>query len=228
MTCYFQNCDAKTVSKEHIPPKAFFPDDERHQLLTVRSCDAHNSAKSHNDLYVLAHICMNAAPSNRAREIFLTRVAPQLSYNDGKLRELLTEGAKRVSGGVAYRVDRRRLDEFFTALSCGLVFKSQKAQLPPNYRISHIYHQLEKSSGTHAEFEASVSEFYASCSEPLMNFGTPETRNERIYAAQIFGLAGYLGSITITHVFFGVFRVTSMLSMRPPLLAPHTPPGNNT
>lgn len=44
-----------------IPPKAFFPEGERDQLLTVRSCPHHNNAKSNDDLYVLAHICMNAS-----------------------------------------------------------------------------------------------------------------------------------------------------------------------
>lgn len=216
MTCYFQGCGEKDVSKEHIPPKAFFPDDERHQLLTVRSCDLHNSAKSHHDFYVLAQICMNASPSNRAREMFLMRVAPQLDFNGGRLRQLLAEGSEAVAGGVAYRVDVDRLDEFFTALSCGLVFKSQKAQLPANYRIGHIYHRLGKPGDKPSALELWIEEFYASDPSPLMSFGTPETHNERIYTAQIFGIRGYRGSITINHTFFGVFKVTSMLSMVAP------------
>lgn len=216
MTCYFQGCSAKGVSKEHIPPKSFFPDDERRQLLTVRSCDLHNSAKSHHDLYVLAQICMNASPSNRAREIFEARVVPQLDYNGGRLRQLLAKGAKQVGGGVAYLVEVERLDEFFTALSCGLVFKSQKAQLPVNYLIRHIYHRLGKIGEAPSALELAIEEFYGSRPSPLMSFGTPETHNERIYTAEIFGVPGFRGSITVRHTFFGVFNVTSMLSMVAP------------
>jgi hypothetical protein len=213
MTCYFQGCTAKAVSKEHIPPKAFFPSDEREQLLTVRACDAHNSAKSNDDFYVLAHICINASPSNRAREVFMTRVVPQLDHNGGRVGRLLARCAEAGEGGVAYPVDVRRFNEFFTALACGLVFRSQRAQLPQHFRIHHIYHQLGQPGEARPPIEFLIEEFYAGKPEALMNFGTPETRNERIYTAQIFGLPRFQSSITITHTFFGVFKVTSMLSL---------------
>ncbi len=74
------------------------------QLLTVKSCKKHNNDKSTNDLYVLAQICMNASPSNRAREVFQERVAPQLSHNNDMLRRMLLKGAVKVRGGIAYPV----------------------------------------------------------------------------------------------------------------------------
>lgn len=108
MTCYYQGCTSKGTTKEHIPPKAFFPEGERDQLLTVRSCPHHNNAKSNDDLYVLAHICMNASPSNRAREVWEAKVVPQLSFNGDKFREMLAAGAKPNSDGVKYPVNKRR------------------------------------------------------------------------------------------------------------------------
>ena len=92
MTCYFQGCKEKGVTKEHIPPRSFFPEGEKEQLLTVKSCKKHNNAKSKDDLYVLAQICMNASPSNRAREVSLNKVAPQLEFNNGALRKRLADG----------------------------------------------------------------------------------------------------------------------------------------
>ena len=213
MSCYFQGCGGKGTTKEHIPPRAFFPDNERHQLLTVKSCLLHNGGKSTDDLYVLAHICMNASPSNRAREIFFQRVAPQLAHNDGKLLALLNRDSEPHGDGVAYVLDMNRFDAFFTALSYGLVFKSQKAQLPDRYRIQHIYHRLGLPGDHRPPVEAFLEGFYASDPPGLMEFGTPETRNERIYSVKIFGVAGYGGSITLVHTFFGVFKVTSMLTM---------------
>ncbi len=38
ITCYFQGCIKQGETREHIPPKAFFPEDQREQLLTVKSC----------------------------------------------------------------------------------------------------------------------------------------------------------------------------------------------
>ena len=116
MSCYFQGCSQKGVTKEHIPPKSFFPKDEKEQLLTVKSCVDHNNAKSKDDLYVLAQICMNASPSNRAREIFFKKVKPQLDFNNGALRKKLAAGSVKLPDGTAkYPIDTNRLNEFFDA-----------------------------------------------------------------------------------------------------------------
>lgn len=213
MSCYFQGCKEKGTTKEHIPPRAFFPQGERSQLLTVKSCKAHNNDKSTNDLYVLAQICMNASPSNRAREVFQEKVAPQLSYNNGALRQMLAKNSIITKQGVIYPVDTARFDEFFTALSCGLIYKSQKTPLPSDYKINHIYHQLiSEATQEWRAFEASINSFYDGKPLEVMSFGNPDTRNERIYTVEIHGLPRFQGSITIVHRFFGVFKVTSMLT----------------
>jgi hypothetical protein len=213
MNCYFQGCTEKGSTKEHIPPRSFFPEGERVQLLTVKSCKAHNNDKSTNDLYVLAQICMNASPSNRAREVFQERVVPQLSHNNDALRRMLLKGSVTVPGGVMYPVDHARFDEFFTALSCGLIYKSQEAPLPSDYRIDHIYHRFVSYADAEQQaFEAHIDRFYDEKPLDFMAFGNPETRNERIYTVEIHGRPRFQGSITIVHRFFGVFKVTSMLT----------------
>jgi hypothetical protein len=213
MNCYFQGCAKKGVTKEHIPPRSFFPENERMQLLTVKSCKEHNNAKSKDDIYALAQICMNASPNNRAREVWLDRVSPQLSHNNGALRRLLSKDSTEADGGVKYQVDIPRLDDFFTALCCGLVFKSQKASLPSDYTLNHIYHNF--SGETKPEWEAlvsSIDQFYDGPAPEVLSFGKPDTHNERIYTVEIYGLPEFQGSITIVHKFFGVFKVTSMLT----------------
>ncbi|WDM66145.1 hypothetical protein [Xanthomonas cucurbitae] len=99
MTCYFQGCSAKGTTKEHIPPRSFFPEGEKEQLLTVKSCEKHNNAKSIDDLYVLAQICMNASPNNRAREVWGSKIVPQLEFNNGALRKRLAAGSVPLPGG---------------------------------------------------------------------------------------------------------------------------------
>jgi len=214
MTCYFQGCTAKGITREHIPPRSFFPDGEKEQLLTVKSCERHNNAKSKDDLYVLAQICMNASPNNRAREVFMERVVPQLEFNNGALRRRLAEGAVSLNHGtVKYKVDIARLDDFFTALSCGLIFKSCGSSLPANYSISHIYHNFRNEADSEMHrIEDAINTFYDGRPMAFMEFGDPDTKNERIYTATIFGVPGFKSSITIVHRFFGVFRVTSMLT----------------
>jgi hypothetical protein len=68
--CYY--CGAPSTSRDHVPPKAFFPErkdlrpgspDYRRNLLTVPSCDAHNNAASGDDQIaayaILAHERIN-------------------------------------------------------------------------------------------------------------------------------------------------------------------------
>jgi hypothetical protein len=93
MTCYYQGCTQRGTTKEHIPPKSFFPKDQRNQLLTVPSCELHNNAKSSDDIYVLAHICLNSSQSNQSRDVFIERVVPQLDFNSDALRKTLVAGS---------------------------------------------------------------------------------------------------------------------------------------
>src|SRR2546423_14667988 len=48
--CYM--CEQPGVTTEHVPPKAFFPDDRRFNLITVPSCWRHNESNSKDVEYV--------------------------------------------------------------------------------------------------------------------------------------------------------------------------------
>jgi hypothetical protein len=48
--CY--RCDADGVTREHVPPFSFFPEDFRINLWTVRSCEEHNISNSQDVEYV--------------------------------------------------------------------------------------------------------------------------------------------------------------------------------
>src|SRR3989344_5164982 len=81
-TCYA--CDQEATSKEHFPPKCFFPNRGKFlQLRTVPSCPKHNGNKSDDDLYVLTHICLNTSRngSNLPAKRFFESVLPQLKHS---------------------------------------------------------------------------------------------------------------------------------------------------
>ena len=215
MPCYYQDCLLPPTTKEHIPPKAFFPDDQRDQLLTVKSCELHNNSKSHDDTYVLSQICLNASPANRAREIFEERILPQLSFNADAFRKTLTKDARQLPGGaVQYSVDLARCDAFFTALSFGIVCKANRFPIPSNYSARHIYHNFHDSSATleETEIEALIEKTYSGDAMQLFNFGSLKLSNSAVYSVKLFGLPNFGSSITLVHLFYGVFKVTSMLS----------------
>jgi hypothetical protein len=215
MTCYYQGCPRRGTTKEHIPPKAFFPKDQRNQLLTVPSCELHNNAKSTDDIYVLAHICLNSSPSNKSRDVFIERVVPQLDYNRDALKKtLVADSIPQGSGAVSYKVDTARFDRFFAALSFGVVYKACRGSLPADYRTRHVYHNFETKTESPEEkaFKEMLREFYRGKPLTALNFGRVNALNETVYSVKIFGIPGFLSSITVVHDFFGVFRVTSMLS----------------
>jgi hypothetical protein len=158
---------------------------------------------------------MNALPSNRAREIFLERIAPQLGYNADSLRKRLAADAQPMPGGsVAYKVELTRFDKFFSALSYGFVYKVCGEQLPRDYRTWHVYHNFRSEQETQEERLArqALRSFYSGQPMNVMNFGSVRTLNARVYAVKLFGISGFRSSITLIHDFYGVFRVTSMLT----------------
>ncbi len=216
--CYFQGCEKPGTTKEHTPPRAFFPEDKRNQLLTVPACEDHNNGKSADDIYVLAQICMNASPANESRDVFKQKVVPQLSFNEDALRKTLAQGAVPLgNGAVAYPFDEARVNRFFDALAFGLVYNVAKRSLPPEYSVSHVYHDFFE-----ADFDPRVKafrdqliKFYGEDNKDateILNFGKLRTLNTTVYNARIFGLPNFSTSITIAHTFYGVFRVTSMLT----------------
>ncbi|WFF42122.1 hypothetical protein EVC62_11745 [Salinicola endophyticus] len=216
MKCYYQGCQNKGITKEHIPPKSFFPKGEKEQLLTVKSCEIHNNKKSTDDQYILAQICMNASPSNRAREVFLKKIEHQLDHNNGAFKRMLSQGSVALNdGAVKYPVDAKRFDEFFTALSCGVIFKTCDCQVPENYLIHHQYLNFVDEKNRPSSERAMLREFEQLISgEPLkaLDFGKPNTENERIYTVKVFGMPGFKSSITVVHIFYGKFKVISLLT----------------
>lgn len=158
---------------------------------------------------------MNASPANRAREIFIDRIVPQLQFNGDALRKMLIKDSVRLGDGrVKYKVDSSRLDSFFSALSFGIVYKACGVSLPSNYQVNHIYRSLIHDGLTmdEAQFQDRLGQFYSGA--PLSGFdvGTVRALNTSVYSVKLFGLPRFQSSITVVHEFFGTFKVVSMLS----------------
>ena len=79
-TCYM--CESEATSDEHAPPKCIFPErkdtpdgvDYRVNLITVPSCEIHNSSKSQHDEYLLHALSGSYTSSNIGLTQFLTKV----------------------------------------------------------------------------------------------------------------------------------------------------------
>jgi hypothetical protein len=71
--CYF--CQNTGNTREHVPPICFFPDGYRKNLITVPSCEEHNSSKSMDDQYLLLVIGSNLEVNNLA----LNSIVPKIT-----------------------------------------------------------------------------------------------------------------------------------------------------
>lgn len=79
-TCYM--CDREATTVEHAPPRCIFPEikdtpngaDYRQNLITVPSCSEHNTAKSHDDEYLLFILAASITSSDVGLMQFLTKV----------------------------------------------------------------------------------------------------------------------------------------------------------
>jgi hypothetical protein len=86
--------------------------------------------------------------------------------------------------------------------------------LPAGYTTGHVYHNFKHENETSEEkvVEALVSSFYTGKPMAALDFGRVNALNTTVYSVKLFGIPGFKSSITVVHDFFGVFRVTSMLS----------------
>lgn len=217
-SCY--RCGAPGTTREHFPPKCFFPKGGALNLKTVRSCELHNNAKSDDDQYVLAQICMNAARGNNlAKERFLNSIAPQIRRYS-KFQTLLAEGARPVEGGAtAYRVDMERFDAFFSALSCAVLFDRFGEVVDEEvFEIRHLYPHLhsddERDMDEVQQCRSMFKKFFEQHASGIQHFEADKI-DEVVYANSIAAPAGLKTSITIVHVFYGVFEVISRLTNKP-------------
>lgn len=96
--CYMCNCEANT--REHVPPKNLFPEAKdvagnyRNNLITVPSCEKHNSAKSSDDEFLMINLAGIFGNNSIGYQHKLTKVDRALRRNSSSLLKKLMNGSK--------------------------------------------------------------------------------------------------------------------------------------
>jgi len=86
-TCYM--CEAPATSREHVPPLCIFPESKdlesgenlRKDLITVPSCDRHNSKKSKDDELILFVLTLNITNDLTAKRQGVTKILRAVLHN---------------------------------------------------------------------------------------------------------------------------------------------------
>jgi len=89
-TCYM--CDSLATSREHAPPKGFFPSTRRQNLITVTSCDIHNSKKSKDDEYLRLIISSSYDVNELGRMNIFEKAIRAFIYNPHLVKEFFFRG----------------------------------------------------------------------------------------------------------------------------------------
>lgn len=231
--CYFPGCESHANTKEHIPPRSFFPDSKKINLMTVKSCKIHNNEKTKDDIYVLANICVNsiASGNNDALEIFESRVKPQLIHNNNSLFKKIFKNMSKQNSEYKFQVDSERLDSFFDCLVHGVLYKKTKKKINiEHYRVRHLYMNLDEQdeNGDRHKGFSLMKEFWRSnllddsAAADILEFKAMDAHghNQDIYKVKIIGAdflqalesENYESSISVIHEFYGHFIVVSALT----------------
>lgn len=220
-TCY--RCSAPATTREHFPPRCFFPKGEglNLQLKTVPSCKEHNNDKSSDDQYLLAHICMNASKGpSLARDRFVGSISPQLDRSP-KFTLSIFEGATHFADGTgSYKVDIGRFNNFFNHLCWALYFDRYGHPFnESNHAINHTYPTLQTDDPGEFEVRAflagMIGEIRQNHPKQVFNYEAAKV-DESVYSNDIVDPIRSDGSITIVHRFYGLFEAISMLSRKWP------------
>jgi len=143
-TCYF--CGKPASNKKHVPPKTLFPSIKyndkylNNNLITVPSCDEHNSGKSGDDEY-FCNVMKTSLNSNKVPEI--TMIYPlqrSISYNKNICSELFKDempiiiwDGKIYHESISYNVDLLRFNNVLKHITMALYFYEYKCICPYEY-----------------------------------------------------------------------------------------------
>jgi len=129
-TCYM--CNDPESSREHVPPLCFFPEERtygrnlRMNLISVPSCNIHNSGKSQDDEFFRATVTMLAGNNEAGHHQFLEKTLRAARRRPTVYRSFFQDrGSVTAPPGPdlrALRLDRSRLDRCVDHLVRGLLF----------------------------------------------------------------------------------------------------------
>jgi hypothetical protein len=134
-TCYM--CDAPATTKEHAPPRSFFPKGFRRNLITVPSCADHNTKNSLDVEYVRNVISTQRGTNIAAASAFET-VKRSLENSPALMkRTFQTLTPVQVEDGEtgAYRIELNRYRRVMKAIAYALYFRDTGTKHAGDWQI---------------------------------------------------------------------------------------------
>ena len=135
MKCYA--CDAEATTREHVPPRSFFPKDRRQNLLTVPSCYAHNHDQSLDIEYVRNLISGFYGTNTEAERTFeiakrsFDRSSALFHQTFGDFERILLNAEETGT----FRVDLDRVKSVMRPIANALYFMERGERYPAEWNV---------------------------------------------------------------------------------------------
>lgn len=164
--CYM--CAELAVSSEHVPPRCLFPEskdvggaDYRKQLITVPSCDIHNSSKSKDDEFLMVSLAGIFGNNSIGYYHKIGKVDRALKRRSSSLLDAVFKTRKHYSvkgENQFYEViwgtpDYERLDKCFTHIAYGIHYHHFGSRFSGNTKVLLGYlHSKDDNNKNFVEF----------------------------------------------------------------------------
>lgn len=131
-------CKQSGTTREHVPPKSFFPPGYQTNLWTVKSCPDHNNSNSADVEYVRNLVVMHLGAAGEAHQGAQERVvrsfehSPKLfmsSFRDA--REIDYEGQEAIQ----YTFDRHRFKQVMESIAYAVHFRVRRQRMSKSWDI---------------------------------------------------------------------------------------------
>ncbi len=220
-TCYM--CEKEATSDEHVPPRCLFPEqkdlpkglDFRKNLITVPSCDEHNSQKSKDDEYLL-FLLLSAAQGNGDKQRhfdtkLLRALKRRLHVLETFLKDMQPISMKTENGeidaGAAFRVDVPRFENVVKHMAMGIYFKHYELKWSGGFRM--FANGMFDMTSPHAnEINKTISEVASEISRAFVDEAT-YGENGNIFSYKLYSGGEDRHAIFMT--FYEGFEITVLL-----------------
>lgn len=149
-TCYM--CDSVATSIEHAPPKCIFPESKdtsngenyRKNLITVPSCDLHNSARSKDDEYLLHVLAASITSNDVGLNQFLTKSRRAFERNPELIRLLPVSNVPvfnyitntgDIDAAYPIHADGNRIDKVISSCARAIYFYDKGTKYSGNIKL---------------------------------------------------------------------------------------------
>ena len=133
--CYM--CAAEPTTREHAPPRSFFPIDLRSGLVTVQSCPGHNNDNSADVEYV-RNVIVGAYPVNEVGLSLLAKTQRSFDRSPALFVQTYRESWPVLTPegqSVISRLDMARFDSVMAAIAWALYYKDEGRQYDGKWGI---------------------------------------------------------------------------------------------